>query len=237
MKLLIIALPKSASTSLQKFLCEKLRYRNANYEVRQLSHSKFFSATKFGDLFGKPNPLYFWHSDLFYSSDALISSIGQLEGNFVLKLHIGVLNREQFKRLHDCVDHILYCRRDVFQVIEAYERGNLSRVYPNLYGKKLDEKILNQMEIFLSKMDDYWYSAADEVIEFENLTEGRPVTIMQRLYDMKAFPKERFSRKEKAKDSKYYLRVLMFSFEKLLSRMGINVLYFRRFILGHFGKY
>ena len=174
---------------------------------------------------------------MFYGNEAIISGIEQVRGDFIVKLHIGKLNSEQLARAINCVDRILYCRRDLDEVLAAYRRGEKNGIYPNLYGKEADSSETRQMKSYLLELDDYWSATADEIIEFSQLTSGRALTVMQNLYDVKNFPKERFSRGKKQKSESQFMRIFALNLEKLLSLTGVNVLYLRRFFLGKLGKY
>ena len=237
MKVLIVAMPKSASTSLQKLLCEKNFCRNANFEVRERAFSYFFAATRFRDWFRKSNPLFFWHSDLFYGGEAIVNAIQHTGGEFIVKLHIGDLESKQLVQLKNCVDKIIYCRRDVHDVVAAYDRGSASGVYPNLFGKRLKGSSTREAIEFLRKLDEYWKYAADEVVEFEKLTNDSYFDISGCRYNSKDLPKERFSRQGQVKRKLFSGRVLMLFIESILRFTPINGLFLRRYILGLLKKY
>ena len=230
-------MPKSASTSLQKFLCRETSIRNANVEVRKKAFSLFFSGFDFRAMISRPHPLQYWHSDLFYGSSPIIKAIEQLQGDFIVKMHLGKLNEDQLKKLNSCVDHILYCRRDLGEVIRAYARGAANGVYPNLLGRSVSGSVAKHMESFLKELDDYWTQKASEIIDFSHLTTASYLSVASRKYSIENFPKERFSRGEKHKAKSQFVRTSALLAESLLGLTGLNSLYVRRFLLGLLGKY
>jgi hypothetical protein len=237
MKLLIVAMPKSASTSLQKFLCKEMRHKNANQEIRKRAFSKFLRAMSVADLVSKSNPLFYWHSDLFYGNESIISAICHLRGDFIAKIHLGKLEPNQFERLSRSVDYLVYCRRDLYEVLEAYRRGEDSGIYPNLYGKRVNDSDKKEMTNFLRAMDSYWCEKADEILNFTDLTAAGAFPLMGQLFKTKDFPKERFSREDNPKQKRKIYRMFLLYVEKVIALTGLNNLYIRRILLGFLRKY
>ena len=123
-RVLLVAVPKSASTSLAAFICNALKienrtdlYRKTLGSMKLKEKSSFISSYDF---------LSYWHSDLFYSNVTAITELPK--GNILIKFH---WDAKQFPwaQISES-DKIIIIDRNAENVVQAYYKGANSLIYP-----------------------------------------------------------------------------------------------------------
>ena len=242
MKILIIALPKSASTSLQKFLAQHLRLSNSNSIVRRAAFRHFCSELRFRDFFSKNNILAYWHSDFFYGSEAMLRGLVDVPEKSITKIHLMPVSSEDLEWLKSYFDHIIFLARDFDELSSSYGRGEITDVYPNLYGKKMPSDFKRMVEITLETMESFWSKKNLIQIDYADIICNKAYQL-QSTFDIQNFvlPRERFSRNESHRtyklSMKFILRKCAFFIENVLISLGINDLLIRRLCLAILKKY